>query len=92
MHARPLTVERDTALTTQAAALAEAARLHALTAASRRTHRALGVAGVNADIAAEVELRWDRYGLGDVIGTPRLVIEMTEDLLAQTADLTLWGP
>lgn len=91
-YARPLTVERDTALTTQAAALAEATRLHALTAASRRTHRALGVAGVNADIAAEVELHWDRYGLGDVIGTPRLVIEMTEDLLAQTADLTLWGP
>ena len=43
------------------------------------------------DIDQEVELRWSRYGLGETLGTTMLVIEMTEDMIEQRADLLLWG-
>lgn len=95
-HARLLTVERDTALTTKAAADAEALRLHGLLAAPRRTHRAVGVQLSDAlvlalDLMAVVELRWRRYGFDPVTGSPRRVVGMTTYLRDLRADLTLWG-
>jgi hypothetical protein len=96
-YQRPLVAERETAMTTEADALAEAERLHGMTAYARRTFRASSVALddpllAGLDIDTEVELRWDRYGLGELIGTTMLVIQMDEDLIAQRADLLLWGP
>lgn len=95
-HARLLTVERDTALTTTTAADAEATRVQALLAAPRRTHRAVGVQLSDAlvlalDLMAVVELRWRRYGFDPVTGTPRRVIGLTTYLRDLRADLTLWG-
>lgn len=93
---RLLTAERDTAMTTKTNADAEAARLHTLTATTRRTHLASGVSLADPwlaglDINQEVELRWPRYGLGELIGKPRLVIEIDEDIIEQRADVLLWG-
>lgn len=89
--------ERETILTASADAATEAARLAAFTDAPRRTHLAYGVAMddpdmIGIDIGDEVELRWDRFGMGDSTGTARLVISITEDVTAQRADLLLWGP
>lgn len=95
-YQRPLTADRETVLTTEADAEAEAERLHAMTAVPRRTFAVSGVtladpmlAGL--DIDDEVELRWDRFGLGETNGTSLLVIAMTEDMVEQRADLLLWG-
>ena len=81
---------------TEADASAEAERLHGITAGVRRTFAATSVALADQllaglDIDQEVELRWARYGLGETLGTTMLVIEMTEDLIEQRADLLLWG-
>jgi hypothetical protein len=96
-HFRLLTTERDTALTTKAAADAEALRLHGLTAAPRRTHKAEGVQLsdsllLSLDLMAVVELRWRRYGFDPVVGSPRRVMSLTTYLRDLRADLTLWGP
>lgn len=95
-HKRTLTAERETLFTTKADADAEAARLYALTNAPRRTHLVSGAPMGNPaldglDINDEAELRWNRFGLGAVTGTTRLVIAMTENLIEQRADVTLWG-
>ncbi len=96
-HARLLTTERDTALISKTAADAEALRLHGLTAAPRRTHRAEGVQLTDSlllslDLMAVVELRWRRYGFDPVAGSPRRVLGITTYLRDLRADLTLWGP
>lgn len=95
-YQRPLVAERETVLTTEADALAEAARLHGMTAGVRRTFMASGVSLddpllTELDIDDSVELRWSRFGLGELIGTPMLVIQMDEDLIERRADLILWG-
>jgi hypothetical protein len=95
-YQRPLVAERETALTTEADALAEARRLHSITAGVRRTFLASGVSMADpalsgVDIDTVVEVRWDRYGLGDLTGTALLVIQMDEDLIEQRAELLLWG-
>jgi hypothetical protein len=95
-YSRPLVTERETLLTTEADASAEAERLHGITAGVRRTFAAAGVSTADPllaglDIDQEIELRWPRYGLGETLGTTMLVIEMTEDLIEQRADLLLWG-
>ncbi len=96
-HKRTLVAERETILTASADASTEATRLAAFSDAPRRTHRASGVSMADPDldgldIGDEVELRWDRFGMGDSTGTARLVIGITEDVIAQRADLLLWGP
>lgn len=95
-YSRPLVAERETLLTAEADASAEAERLHGITAGVRRTFAATGVSTADPllaglDIDQMIELRWSRYGLGESTGTTMLVIEMTEDMIQQRADLLLWG-
>lgn len=94
-HRRLQTLERDTALTTTAAASAEAQRLHGLVSAVRRTHTLTGVqlddAVTSIDVGAVVGLRWPRYGFNTDTETPRLVVGITSYLRDRRCDLTLWG-
>lgn len=95
-HKRTQTAERETLFTAKADADTEAARLYTLTSAQRRTHLVSGVAMGNPDVDGldinqAAELRWDRFDLGATTGSVRLVIAMTENLIEQRADVTLWG-
>lgn len=95
-HRRLLTTERDTALLLKSAAEAEAQRLHALTAAPRRTHRCTRVrlrpeSAQALDLNRVVGLRWPRYGFDRITPSPRRVLRLQLYLRNLSCDLNLWG-
>lgn len=95
-HARLLTIERDTALVSKAAAEAAAQYEQALYAGPRRTHECKSVQLLAAsvlllDLGAVIALRWPRYGFSNDTDSLRLVDGLTLYLANLSCDLTLWG-
>lgn len=95
-YARTLRAERETAFADPTDAIIESARLFNITKYRLRTYLVRGVDMSDEllrdlDLNQAIELRWQRYGLGLTVGTVRLLIGIRMDVLAQRADLTVWG-